>query len=61
MPAKRADALCGLAVVKDPEIVLREVFYEVAALVGDGKDHVDFVHPFADDGELLVGIVGLAG
>ena len=59
--AERADRLRGLAVVENSEIVLREVFYEVAALVGDGEDDVDFVHALADDGEIFVGIVGLAG
>ena len=43
-----------LAVVEHAEVVLLQVLDELAALVGNGEDHVDLVHPLDDGGELLV-------
>ena len=60
LPAEGADALCRLVVVEHPKVALGKVFDEVTALVGDGEDHIDFVHALADDGQLVVSVAAVS-
>ena len=53
LAAEGANRLRRLVVVDHPEVVLLQVVDELAALVGDVEDHVDFVHLLDDGGELL--------
>src|SRR5271166_127397 len=58
---KAVDALRSLLIVKQGKVALLEVADEVAVMVGDAEDQIDFVD-LPGDGELLVGIfLRLAG